>query len=133
MHTQRTSACQSLPAGACKTAPTVACPQHRLAQAGNLVIVLTPVDPEERGLVLRRRRRWLSGCETDECVPGCCKNPWPLRPGSALQRTLPCNSCCSRRSSPTVRSRNSDLESSKRLLDGALMQFRRFFLCNWQV
>jgi hypothetical protein len=32
-----------------------------------------------------------------------------------------------------VRSRNSGLESSKHLLDGALTRFRRFFLCNWQV
>jgi len=32
-----------------------------------------------------------------------------------------------------VRSRNRGLESSGRLLDGALLRFKRFYLCNWQV
>ena len=64
--------------------------------------------------------------------PGCCKNSRPFLRGSVCNARFRAGHAVNRRSSPPVRSRNSGLESSKRLPDRALMRFKRFYLCNWQ-
>ena len=74
---------------------------------------LTAGDPVDTAVTEARRAIWA-------------EDLWLLPPGSALQRALPWRSSRSRRSPPPVESRNSDLESSKRLLDGALIRFKWF-------